>query len=118
MFLDGAAHYCAVGSGVHFFRIQIANELNFLGLGKAENDGSQGRVGFLQYHEEILLGDGAVGWMDQAPPAPNRLLYLSAVLVAFDHGINQLIDLALYRLVGDRNLLWHCPPPVQSLLQY
>jgi len=114
--LRRAADGSPIGSRVHSFRIQIANQLDFLSLGQAEDDGSQGRVGFLQDHEEIFLGNGAVRWMDQAPPAPNRLLNLNAVLVAFDHGVNQLIDLALNSLVGDRDLLWHCPPPVQSLI--
>src|ERR1700730_12804656 len=49
--------------------------------------------------------------MNQLPPAPDRLLNLDWVLVAFDHRVNQLVDLALDRLVGDRDLLWHCSPP-------
>src|SRR3981189_3345619 len=49
--------------------------------------------------------------MNQLPPAPNRFLNLYWVLVAFDHCVNQLVDFALDRLVGDRDLLWHCSPP-------
>src|SRR5437868_12519268 len=110
-YLDRTTHCASIRACGNSRDIQLANRLYFLDIRQTENYRPQGRVGLLKHHEEIFLSYSAIGRMNQLPPAPNGFLDFGWALVAFDHGVYQFIDLALDCLVGDRNLLWHCPPP-------
>ena len=46
------------------------------------------RVGTTQYHQKILLGNRAIGGVDQGPPAPHRFLYFGFALFSHHEGIN------------------------------
>jgi hypothetical protein len=66
---------------------------------------SQARA--FQYEEEIFLSDGVIGGMNEVPPAADGLLDLGLGFVAHNQGIDQPVDLALNRLIRDRNFLRH-----------
>jgi hypothetical protein len=70
-------------------------------------NGVESQARTLQDSEEILLGDGTIGGMDEVPPATDGFLDLNLCLFADDQGIDQPIDLALDGLVRDRNFLGH-----------
>ena len=60
-----------------------------------------------QDEEEILLSDGVIGGMNEIPPTANGLLNLGLGFFAHNQGIDQPVDLALDRLIRDRNFLRH-----------
>jgi len=81
----------------------------FVGM-NAVADREQAGIRPVQYHRQILLGDGAIIGPNHLPPALDRLLHLGFIFLAFDQGINQLVDLRLDCPVRDGNLLVHAPP--------
>jgi hypothetical protein len=60
-----------------------------------------------QDEEEILSSDGVIGGMNEVPPAADGLLDLGLGFFAYNQGIDQPVDLALDRLIRDRNFLRH-----------
>jgi hypothetical protein len=70
-------------------------------------NGVERLTGALQNGEQILLRDGAVGGVNEIPPATDGLLDLNLCLLAYDQGVNQTVHLALDGLIRDRNFLGH-----------
>jgi hypothetical protein len=69
--------------------------------------GFEGRIRSAKYDQQIFLGDGAVGRVNQVPPATYGLLYFGFSLLTNYKSVYQPIDLALDGLIRNRDFLGH-----------
>jgi hypothetical protein len=70
-------------------------------------DGVDSQVRVLENGKQVLLSDRPVGGMYEIPPPTDGLLDVSLRFFTNNQGINQPVNLALYRLIRHRHFLGH-----------